>query len=224
VLIFVVPWVVYALLLGLQRADRFDAWHNEVVWPAAHFMTDAQEGLVGPAFGHVMFGGLGGLVVATVLIAIGRGLCKRLGRGDPATTVLRVTMLLASLWSFTTFKAVPVTVTEIDPAGHSLTVRRFGTLLRVPAGTTRISGGELVALELGTYTEDRSDTRYLRIYAWTREGAVRLADRVCEDFAEQPCLQSGDADLVELAGWLGHEVTAIEAREGRHLLRMTAGP
>ncbi len=216
--IFVAPWVVYCGLLMVQPADRFDAWHGEVAWPAAHFLTESQGGILLPVFGHLMFGGVGALFVAMLFIAVARGLGKLMGLGDPSGVVVWVVLVLVPVWSFTTFKAVPQTVTEIDPDARTLTVRQFGALLRVPVGTTRIGGDELLGLELDSYLYRRNGTRYLEMFAWTREGSVKIGERACA-WEEETCLGSGDADLVELAAWLGHPGAAVELRDGRHLLR-----
>ena len=51
-----VGWVVYGLLLWRQPADPFVAWHGDVAWPAEHFLTHSQGGLLLPIFAHVMVG------------------------------------------------------------------------------------------------------------------------------------------------------------------------
>lgn len=221
VALFFAPWAVYLLLLARQPDDRFAVWHNEVAWPAEHFLTEAQGGLWMPLFGYVMFGAIGGMFVGMILVLLARAASRLLKTRDLSGAASTLAMIAMPVWAFVVFKAVPRTVTEIDPEAHTLTVREFHWALRYPVQTRTIGGQELAAIDLTSWFRKRDGTRYLEIHAMLREGgSVLLAMRPCDTSDEAACLSSGDADIVELARWLGREGAAPgpAVREGHHLL------
>lgn len=218
-LLFAAPWLLYGVALMLQPDDPFAAWHGDTAWPARHFLAHSQGGLVIPIFGYVMIGGVGAIFVGFVLVAVTRLVCRLLRVRDRSDLASTLAFVLVPAWAFVLLKAVPQTVTEIDPEARVLHVRRFHPLLRYPLGATELAGSELRALDLTSYFYKRNGTRYLQLFALTRAGAVlQLAERPCEGEAAA-CLASGDADVRELARWLGHPEPQVDSSaHPEHLL------
>lgn len=221
VLLFVVPWVIYAALLIRQPDDRFAGWHNQVAWPATHFLTAAQGGLALPIFGHLMIGTVGALFVAMALLLVTRLLCRLLRVRDVSGAVAGATMILVPIYAFVFVKAVPTTVTVIDPQARQLVVQEFAALSRLPAVRTVVSGDELRALEVATYPHWDDGGLNVAMYAYTGADApLLLAERDCGLRDVEACLTACDADLVELARWLGRSPAKADTSPGRHLLRL----
>lgn len=223
-LLFVAPWLVYGVLLALQPDDPFAVWHNDTAWPARHFLTHSQGGLLIPVFGYFMFGGVGALFVGMVLVGLTKLLCRLLRIRDRSGLASTLAMVLVPVWAFAFMKAVPQTVTEIDAEARILHVRSFHPLLRWPQGTTSLAGAELRAFDLTSYDHDRNGTRYLQLFTMTRSGeVVQLGERPCAADVET-CLASSDADVQELARWLGHAAPALDrtTRPGHHIVWLGA--
>ncbi len=219
-LLFASPWLLYAVALMLQPDDPFALWHGDTAWPARHFLVHSQGGLVTPIFGYVMIGGVGALFFGLILVAATQLVCRLLRVRDRSDVASRLAFVLMPAWAFVLLKAVPQTVTEIDPEAKALRVRHFHLLLRYPLGATELAGSELRALDLTSYFYKRHGTRYLQLFALTRAGEVlQLAERPCEG-DEAACLASGDADVLELGRWLGHPEPRLDAttRPGHHLV------
>lgn len=216
--LFVAPWLLYAAILAVQPVDPLVAWRGDVAWPAEHYLTVSQGGLWMPAFGHLMFGGIGGVLAAAAIGGLVRLGCWLLGARDRSGPVFGPVLILALIGSFTFFKAVPRTVTVIDPAARRLAVHEFGLFVRVPIATHELAGVQIVALELDSTWNRRNGTRYLRLYALVRAGGwVQLGERPCEVSDEQACLAGADPELLQLARWLGHDDRPVDTtRPGQH--------
>lgn len=216
-LFFVGPWVVYAILLALQPADPFVAWHGQVAWPAEHFLTRSQGGLAMPIFAHVMVGLIGGAFVALAVTGVFRAIARISGRRNVGGSIVGAAFIIMPLWAFIVFKAVPETVTVIDRQAHRVEVHHFHPFLRYPTGVVTISGDDLRALDLTTSWTKRTGDRSLQLRALTADGTlVELAERTCDASDVVPCLSEGDADLVRLAEWLGHPGGHVVVLPGRH--------
>ena len=219
-LIFVAPWILYALVLALQTADPLVAWRGDVAWFADHYLTVSQGGLWLPAFGHLMFGGIGGVLAAMATGGLARLACRLAGTRDRSGPVFLLTMILALIWSFSFFKVVPETVTVIDVQARRLEIHDFGVFVRVPVATRILTGHQIVALELSSTWYVRNGTRYLRLHALTRGREwLLLGKRPCEVSDELACLAAADPELLQLARWLGHGDRPLDTtRPGRHLV------
>ena len=119
-LLFAAPWLLYGVALMLQPDDPFAAWHGDTVWPARHFLVHSQGGLVTPIFGYVMIGGVGGLFVGLVLVAATKLVCRLLRVRDRSDLASTLAFVLTPAWAFVLLKAVPQTVTEIDPESYTI--------------------------------------------------------------------------------------------------------
>ncbi|MEZ4449817.1 MAG: hypothetical protein R3B09_10100 [Nannocystaceae bacterium] len=223
VLLFVVPWGVYLVLLGRQPDEPFSRWHGEVVWPAAHYLVHSQGGILLPILAQVFFGGIGGLLVGTMVA----GLCRLLARvrvpdvGGPLSAAI---FCVAPLWAFVAFKAVPERVTVIDREARTLEVRAFQLFLRYPEGVTTIAGDEVRALELTSHFVRRAGDRFLRLHALVGDAWIELAERTCDSGDAAACLAEGDDDLIRLAAWLGRPGAGIDANPERHRLILGRAP
>ncbi len=219
-LIFVLPWFLYALILAVQPVDPLGAWRGDVAWYADHYLTVSQGGLWLPALGHVMFGGIGGVLAAMATGGLVRLGCRLAGARDRSGPVFLLTMILALIWSFTFFKVVPETVTVIDVQARRLEIHDFGVFVRIPAQTRILTGHQIFALELSSITYNRNGARYLRLHALTRGREwVLIGKRPCEVSDEQACLAAADPELLQLARWLGHGDRPLDTtRPGRHIV------
>lgn len=219
--LLLVPWAIYLVVLARQPIEQFEAWHNDIAWPAAHYLTVGLEGLLFPFLFYMAFSLLGGLILALVLLLLVSSLRRILLMNarfsewsGPAA------MILAPVLVFV-FKVVPLTVTEIDPEARRLVVREFHVGLRYPTGSLEIAGDTIVALDLSSHAR-RGSGIYLELHAQVNGvGAVRLGRRACASPDAEVCLSSGEADLVELARLLGRaDGTTMEVRPGHHVLRL----
>lgn len=219
-LLFVAPWLLYAAILAVMPGDAVVAWRGDVAWPAEHYLTVSQGGLWMPALGHLMFGGIGGMLAAVAIGGLVRLGCHLFGARDRSGPVFLPIMILAMLWSFSFFKVVPRTVTVIDLEARRLAVHEFGVFVRVPLETRELTGEQILALELNSVWRERNGTRYLRLYALVRGGEwVEIGKRPCEVSDEQECLAGADPELLQLARWLGHGDRPLDTtRSGRHLV------
>jgi hypothetical protein len=222
--IFVAPWIVYVVLLSLAPSDPLAAWRNDVVWPGTHVLDLGQPGVLLPAFGVLMVGGVGGVLVAAIVGTPLAALLRRAGLARAAEALPVVMMGVAVVGAYVHLKLVPRLVTTIDPAAHRLTVRPFGAWTRLPEAPTTIERGSLVALDLHARREGYGDRLFVEMYALRNVGgAVLLGARECDDTDTARCLGSSDADLVQLATWLGlaHDGPPdATARPGHHVLRV----
>lgn len=219
-LAFASPWLIYAALLARQADDRFAGWRNDVVWPAEHFMTVQQDGLVTSILVYAMFGGIGGLILAWIVVGLVNLVGRAVGRQGAGARLFWPVWIAAWVWCFAAFKAVPSRVTVIDPAAKVLRVHEFGALSRLPAGTTEIRGDEIVAVDVSSYFYRRQGARYAELSVLTRDRRLfALARRTCASLEVEACLSSCDEDLVELARWLGRSAgSGPTPREGHHTL------
>lgn len=219
-LIFVAPWILYALILAVQPVDALVAWRGDVAWFADHYLTVSQGGLWLPAFGHLMFGGIGGVMAAMAIGGLVRLGCRLAGARDRSGPVFLLTMILALLWSFSFFKVVPETVTVIDVDARRLEIHDFGVFVRIPVATRILTGHQILALELSSTQYTRHGTRYLRLHALTRGREwVLLGKRPCDVSDETACLAAADPELRQLARWLGLGDRPLDTtRPGRHLV------
>ena len=219
-LLYVAPWTVYGILLRRQGADALDAWHGDTVWPAAHFLTHSQGGILMPIFGHVMIGLVGGLFVAMIAVGLCR-LIAKLGLPDLGGPAGGAVLVLMPIWAFVFVKVVPERVTTVDEQARRLEVQPYHLWLRTPLERVTITGDQLRALDLGSRWVKRTGDRMLTMVALTRDGTlIELGERACDSSDEAACLREGDEDLVQLAAWLGHPGARVdtEARPGHHLL------
>jgi hypothetical protein len=221
VLLYLLPWLVYAVLLALQPIDDLAAWHNDVAWPAERYLTIARPGLLLPILGQWLLGGVGGLLLAALLRALASSLCRLLRARDLGPPLARLILVLAPLWAFLHFKALPATVT-VFARGDELDVHRFSPWTALPQPRLTLRGHQLRAL--GSFTlSDRHDNLYLLLYARTRDGAlVELGQRACLEPEPGPCLRGGDEALTTLARWLEFPASGppdAGVRSGHHLLR-----
>lgn len=217
VVLFVLPWVVYLVLLGRQPDDPFARWHDAVAWPADHYLAHTQGGLFIPILAHVFVGGIGGLLIGAMIAGLFR-LLARAGLPDVSGPASAAFFFLAPLWAFVLVKAVPETVTVIDREAKRLEVHRFHLFLRYPDGVTTIAGDELRALDLTTYWHKRSGDRFLRLHALVGDQWISLAERVCDSSDAEACLAEGDDDALRIAEWLGRPGGRIVATPERHRL------
>lgn len=223
-LLFVAPWVVYALILAAQTGDELLLWRGDVAWPAAHYLTVSQGGLWLPAFAHLMFAGIGSIFVSMVIGGLVRLACRLLRTRDRSGPVFPAILIVMQIACFAFFKAVPETVTTIDREAHRLEVHRFGMFLRIPEERLVIEADEILALEVDSYWRKRDGTRYLYVHALTRtRDRVLLGKRPCELSDEDPCLASTDAELQTLAAWLGHAERPVDSTRwpGHHVVLLT---
>lgn len=226
VLLYVAPWVLYAVLLARQPDDPFIAWHGDVAWPADHFLAQTQGGIFMPIFAHLMIGLIGGLVLVTLVAGVARLLARAIGRdlGGPAGALV---LVLAPLWAFAFVKAVPERVTVIDPSARRLEVHVFRPFFFLPASARVIEGPEVVALRLDSRWYKRTGDRFLTLSALERSGeSTLLGERPCDSSDGDPCLREGHDDLLRLATWLGRPPRAIDttSRPGTHFIVLAADP
>jgi hypothetical protein len=207
---FVAPWAIYGALLWQQPTDPFAAWHRDVYWPAQNFLAHSQGGLVLPIFAHLMVGTVGGLFATVAVLAVLR-LVVRLGvprqLGETAAALF---VVILPMWAFVFVKAVPETVTVIDRGARRVEVHHFQLFLRFPTGVETIGGDDIRAFDLSSSWNKRAGERFLRLFAYTRDGKVlELAERACDSSDETQCFAEADADLLRLAEWLGHPSSQI---------------